>query len=370
MSTGDSRDRALDRLLRSAGRPALPTAECLDAETVAAYADGGLAGPAQAAAEAHMAGCARCQMVMATIVASSGAGEAAPAHAPGRSWWTDNLRWLVPLAGTAAAVAIWMVVPANGPATERARVEGPRTPLERESKAVAPPPMPASPPASAKEVTPEPTSELAGREPASQLRDRATLDAAAPKNEASGRSEADRLAKVEERSAGAGATPAGPPVAALEARAAETDQRPAAPPPPPAAAAAPAPALDAANRTASRIGPDELRSLDPAVRWRLADLGFVERSTNGGTSWDRVDTGVRIPLKAGACPTASTCWVVGDAGVVLRTTDALTWRPVTSPTPEPLVAVEATSEAAAVVRATDGQRFRTSDGGATWTRLP
>jgi hypothetical protein len=173
-------------------------------------------------------------------------------------------------------------------------------------------------------------------------REREEADAALRANEAPRRAEADRLAKAEAPTEPvAGVTPAAPPAAQ---------------------------ALGRADLAPSDV--PELRSLDPGVRWRLAEPGIVERSTNGGASWERLDTGVRIPFRAGACPSASACWIIGDAGVVLLTTDAKTWRRLTSPSPEDLVAVDAADATAAVVRAASGLRFRTLDGGGTWTRVP
>ena len=128
MNTGDPRDRALDAMLGRRVPSGPATAQCLDAETLAAYAEGGLSDPARADAEAHMDNCARCQTVMAAIVTSAGEIGQAPAQALGRSWWPFDLRWLMPLAGAAAAVVLWMVVPAIGPEPARARLEDPARP--------------------------------------------------------------------------------------------------------------------------------------------------------------------------------------------------------------------------------------------------
>lgn len=365
MNAGDPRDRAIEASLSQRTPPVRATAECLDAETLAAYADGGLGGSMREAAELHLASCAYCQTVMATVVASAHEVIRAPADVAERSWWSVNLRWLMPLAGAATAAVLWMVVPGGGPVTQQARTDDSATSFARESTAEAPPPTPASPPAADEKIAPEPPGVVA--EQGRQQRARAAADAAAPENEAPGRrAEADVMAKAEDRSAGTGATPAPAPSAPQEARAAETDQ----PPPPAPAAAAPAAQAFGVTNQALLASPSELRSLDPAVRWRLAEPGVVERSVDGGASWDRFDTGVRTALMAGACPSTTTCWVVGDAGVVLLTTDAQTWRRVTPPSSEDFVAVEASDGSAAIVTAASGRQFRTSDAGATWAPLP
>jgi hypothetical protein len=338
-------------------RPGPASPGCLDAETLAAYADGGLDAQALAGAEAHLAACAHCQTVIAAIVSRGDEVAGSPAVAPGRAWW-GQLRWLMPLAGAAAAVVLWMVVPDSVPARYEdtmppAIAEGPPQPSPAPEATPPAPPFDSrrpggdasAPQAAARDVAPEAANELTGRQAdREQRRERAGADLAPRTAEQPGLVDADRMAKAE---------------AIEEPKAVD------------AARAAPRPAAPAAEGALASIAlPIDLRSIDPGVRWRLVDRGFVERSTNGGASWDRFDTGVRTPLRAGACLSTSVCWVVGDEGVVLRTTDGRTWRRVSSPTPEHVVGVEAMSEAAAVVRAAGGQRFSTGDAGATWTRLP
>jgi photosystem II stability/assembly factor-like uncharacterized protein len=73
-------------------------------------------------------------------------------------------------------------------------------------------------------------------------------------------------------------------------------------------------------------------------------------------------------LTAGAAPSASVCWLVGRAGVVLRTTDGRTWRRVPFPEMTDLSAVRAIDADGNVasVSTADGRTFSTTDGGATW----
>src|SRR5688572_12242677 len=73
--------------------------------------DGGLDASSLAAAEAHASNCDRCQALLATVARTLPVGDPIGARhqAPGtfRIWqW-----WLAPLAATAAAVTLWMVVP-------------------------------------------------------------------------------------------------------------------------------------------------------------------------------------------------------------------------------------------------------------------
>src|SRR6188474_2969365 len=106
------RDAAIDRLLagratRSPGDTPDPADACLDADTLAAWADGALDAGALATAEAHAADCARCQAMLAAMARTA---PLAPARAVA-PWWKPAFRWLVPLTAAAAAVLVWTIVP-------------------------------------------------------------------------------------------------------------------------------------------------------------------------------------------------------------------------------------------------------------------
>ena len=92
------RDATIDRLLagRATRSPddAIDTTDaCLDADTLAAWADDALDAGALAAAEAHAADCARCQAMLAAMARTT---PLAPAQAVA-PWWKPAFRWLVPL---------------------------------------------------------------------------------------------------------------------------------------------------------------------------------------------------------------------------------------------------------------------------------
>ena len=126
--------------------------------------------------------------------------------------------------------------------------------------------------------------------------------------------------------------------------------------------AAPRAAAPAAGAT-----PPVIVSPDPSVRWRIAG-SVVERSTDGGSTWETASIGVTADLTAGAAPSASVCWLVGRAGVVLLTTDGRTWRQVAFPEMTDLSGVHATDASGreASVSTADGRTFSTTDGGVTW----
>jgi len=300
-----------DRLLRGAlqdAASATPSKACVDADALAAWVDGTMNGSARAAFEAHAAGCARCQALMAVMVRI----EPPPAQS---AWWRRQpFGWLVPLA-TVAALAVVVV---NLTVTVR-RSSPPASTLARSEPAaadrVAPPVAGAAPPA-----VPAPAAAAARRE------DRAAADKAIEKPRPQ---TLEARAKVKTESVAKDAVPA----AAAPAAAPLTAPPPAMAPSPaaPAPAAAPPSAQDAvarAERANARAfgGAATASSRTRSFPWRIADRK-VERTADGGLTW------VRIAV----------------------------------PDPADLVAVEATDASHATVTTADGRTFVTSDGGKTWT---
>jgi len=100
---------AMDKLLREAlaapGRDDAPPTACLDADTAAALAEGTLSSRDRHAAEAHIAGCARCQAMVAVLARTL------PPVSP-RVWWRrPAFVWLAPLTAVGAALVVWAAVP-------------------------------------------------------------------------------------------------------------------------------------------------------------------------------------------------------------------------------------------------------------------
>ncbi len=128
-----------------------------------------------------------------------------------------------------------------------------------------------------------------------------------------------------------------------------------------------APAESASFRSGAAVL--EIRTPDPAVRWRVVDGRLVQRSLDAGATWvdqDRADEGVS--LTAGVAPSTTACWLVGRAGAIVRTIDGRAWQRVRFPEPLDFTAVVAGDARTATVTAADGRQFATTDGGTTWTR--
>lgn len=357
MHTGRDRDASVERLLRQSRQArqvsAPPRASCLDAETLAAWADGTLSRDKFAAVESHVSDCPRCQALL-------GAFARTVPLAP-EPWWRHGLsvRWLVPLTAAATAIAVWVAVPRReAPVleSEQVRTEAPVSPNSQERAAEVP-------------ATPVAGVEIGAR-PDKQLDEKKDQLASAPETPSATVAlgvppAAERQARRENvapKQEGAGVDSVGRLADASSAR------PPAAPPADARSESPPASTLELSRpaATVAKAPAIEIVSPDPSIRWRIGASGVVERSTNGGSRWVAQSTGVAADLTAGASPSAQVCWLVGRAGTILRTSDGLRWQRVGFPEPMDLTAVQASDARTATVTAADGRRFSTADGGATW----
>jgi hypothetical protein len=295
----------LQRLLRrraAAEPPATASGSCLDAQTLAAWADGGLNRQELAAAEMHASSCARCLALLAAIERT------APPLAE-RSPSRLLFRWLVPLAGAAAAVALWVAIP-----------EQQAIPVARESASTA---------AADPEPVPTPPAEERGLQAVPQP------PAVPPPNVAPQpvpRARADAPPQPSARSETLSESVANAPSAESPA--------------PPAAAPAPPASFDtfadtgaaAQRRSLSKAAPLEAMSPDPLIRWRVVSGTQIDRSTNGGETWIRTAT----PAPAGMTLVGITAVDALNAtvrtaeGRAFSTTDGgITWTPVQENPPAP-----------------------------------
>ncbi|MEO8680938.1 MAG: YCF48-related protein [Vicinamibacterales bacterium] len=330
-----------------------PTNTCLDAETLAAWADGGLDPAAAAMAEAHVSSCDRCQAILGLMAKTE------PVLVPAEAPWFRRFRagWLIPLTAGVAAVGLWMIVPAN-----RSTTVPPTQPAAADEARTQP----------ANEAQTQATNEVQNQAPAATTQAPAEssrmADAKRQKQEPAA---VDQLAKnVESPTAGAKEEKAADRARADLFEARDEPARPMAAPPAPAAPAAGASAApaQALGRVNAKALSSEIASPNPRTRWRLRGGGNVEYTPDGGQTWEATPTGVTEQLTAGSSPTADVCWMVGKDGVVLLTTDGRHWQRLAFPETIDLAAVLASDSRSALVTAADGMLFRTNDGGASWNR--
>jgi hypothetical protein len=360
--------------------PAGPSDECLDAGTVAAWADDTLGRDERRAAEGHAADCLRCQALVAAMVRT------APPTAAARSWWRGAVMgWLAPLTAVAAALLVWMNLP-------RTAIVPPTKAVLREAKQELVRP--------AQDAVPGIRSDLPNRgtvnqgtnvPPPVRQQDTAKVN--------SDRQPGAALERVESPAADKFRSEVPAPLAkgfSLAAGEAAASPAPAAPPAPAAAVASPPPPVAAADsltaappsptvrRTTAAAASVNARALllearrsatlivssNASSQWRILANGAVQHSTDSGLTWEVQQTGVSVMLTAGTSPSPAICWLVGPQGIVLLSTDGRSWRRVAFPETADLVSVLATDDKIATVITSDGRGFTTTDGGQTWTRTP
>jgi hypothetical protein len=357
VSRQSDHDRTLERLLRAMPEePDGATAACVDAEQLAAWSDGSLSPAERASIDAHLASCARCLAMLAAFsdtapeVSVSVHEGSVPLRERGQTPPLGLWRWVVPIGTAAAAVLIWMVLPARPPApafaptAQVARDEAaPPAPVPQrleersadQTREKAPGQTPASPPPAALSKAGEP----AGR---SNEQDQGKRQE---------KSAQEAVSLVEERAANAGQE-------ALSDRTAAT-----APAPPPAASA---PAASVAGLRRFDAAMVDIPSPDSTHRWRIR-AGLVERSTTGGSSWQLATIPTGAIVAGGTSPAPNVCWLIGPGGTVLRTTDGLTFEAVTIAGAGTLTSIRSTDATHATVTAGDGRIYSTSDGGRNWS---
>jgi hypothetical protein len=413
-----SRDTSMERLLREAMSAEIreESAQCLDAETLAAWSDGSLPASDRSAAEGHAAGCARCQAMLATMVRTQPAAAVAQkkSGSPIRKW----LMMLGPAVAAATAVALWVSVDRSGPmqvalqknetpaaateplpqASPRAEVAAPREEAERKLDDERAARVPRSDESKLRTVE----ADKRGQYRANGARDAvAALKPAAPPppapvtpNESQTVAVGTPPVAVAPGSRAAEGPPPSPPTAltgalqqAAQSQAANSQNAQApnqqnvqtradAPAPDQRAFAdqvilIPRAAAGAAGRgqvadSRNRVGldrnesaPFELVSPDASVRWRILSGRIVQRSTDTGATWATQFTAADdVRLTAGVSPSATVCWIVGRSGIVLRSTDGRSWQRVPFPEAVDLTKVTATDARTATVIAADGRTFQ------------
>ena len=365
-------DEAIDRLLKATlrGNDPQSSAACVDAETLAAWSDGTLSTDEAGAVELHVSNCARCQAVMAVFAKTEPAAAAAVPF-----WRRWPVGWLIPVA-TAAAVAalvIWVASPAPTPSIPADRIA--RTELQ--PAPVAPPaplvPEPqtaaaAQPAATATPATPSPALPAAPQIPATTSPSASPAPPALPAPQTAAAKAAPAAAPPAPRSPEEAVTVSGsspvnevqrarPSALAADSVTAASIEIVSSAFPGPAAA------QGGAGRGGGRAGGAVIAA--PPARWRILPSGSIERSMTSGASWERVATYAPGAITGGAAPSASVCWLIGRAGIVLLAIDGRFER-LSFPATADLASIRATDARQATVTTTDGRVFNTTDGGASW----
>jgi hypothetical protein len=370
--------------------------DCFDAETLAAYQEGALAETQMLAAKEHIAGCERCQEIIALSAEPAEIGRVVPWRAgenansaaviPSanptmvrpRSGGVSQWRWLATAGSVAALLILWVAT----------RNQNPAPPLDvARNQQASPVPAPSENLAS-KQTRAEnenrvdlSTGARKETEPAAKARQNvtSTLPAApAPKTSLDG----DAIAR------------ANAPISLTAPGSLTASGRAYAPLPAARSAMAPAAADEAASNKIPETGTSaaladtvaaaptlqkqkkegapavQIRSPLADVLWRVSDAGLIQRSTDAGKTWTVQASGVVADLLAGSAPSEAICWVVGRNATILRTIDGGEhWKKVRSPSGAEISGVFATSDQQATVTA-GGQTYRTTDGGQTWSVLP
>jgi hypothetical protein len=104
----------------------------------------------------------------------------------------------------------------------------------------------------------------------------------------------------------------------------------------------------------------------PPFYWRILATDVIERSLDR-LVWEAVAIDPPVQgLAGGVAPAATVCWIIGRAGLVLVTTDGKEFTRVTQPAPVDLISITAHDAMRATVTTAGGQTFTTADGGKTW----
>lgn len=299
------------------------------------------------------------------------------------------MRWLVPALGVAAGVTLWFALQPAQPPTQTMPTQtivqsptvvpsAPGTDLEI-AQDEAPRASSSQPTLLAQRSAAELRREPGARQ--EQESDEALTASAAAPADAS-----DSTAFIIARGESPAAAQSGEARGAIEgAREGAIDSLAATAP----AAALPAPSSDAEGKAAAEtpevsflareqdailavtaLQPATFFSPDQSVHWRVGAAGRIDRSVDQGRSWQEQPSGVAADLVAGAAPSSQTAWIVGRAGVILRSTDGTSWERIAPPNGllRDWTGIEASDALHATIESQDQQRFRTEDGGRTWTQ--
>lgn len=107
--------------------------------------------------------------------------------------------------------------------------------------------------------------------------------------------------------------------------------------------------------------------INPSTGFAVGSSGMIIRTTDGGSSWDILDSGTEHDLWGVSFTDASTGTAVGNFGVVLRTTDGgSSWTVQREEPSGVLFSVSFSDADTGSAVGADGLIVRTTDGGVNW----
>jgi hypothetical protein len=419
------RDDAMAGLLkRSLAGDAGGGNDCPGPDILAAYFERSLDADETARIELHLSECVHCREQLAALDRAEGAAAVPAAHAPRRApraSWIWDWRWLAPVAAVLVLAAVWAT---RRPALTRIAEQPTQAPA---AVATSQPAQQAKQQVPSRLTAPAPNAVPAANSGAASSKTRVNPastenspieNLVAPKSieglPLSGRNFTE-LKKLPQTTPAANndstdqaansPSPAGASESVTVESAAPTVSGPAIPPSAARAPTAPAPqpniggfsagvgsgpvsaktqssnakeapALMSGYRARSEIvtatQAGELSAAhiiptpDSKTLWRIAGGGFIERSEDGGATWNGTLPKQNAYYVAGSAPSAKVCWLVGDDGIILLTPDASNWQAIPPPVRADFVAVNARNASSATVTTADGRKFTTTNRGKTW----
>jgi len=287
----------------------------VDAELLAAWSEGSLPKDEAAQVESHLADCSSCQEMLAVFARTEPPAMVPVPQVPApvvsgfrRTWW--QWRWAIPIAAAATVAAIWVAIPED----ERTAQLNPTVSPSVSERAAQPPATAADAAAPALEKKPEQKPVAPRRDASGLSENRAEKTAPAGKVDSFGPApkEQDQDLKAEAAQAPASAAAAATPPAAqgqAASQASPTQRR-----------------LEVEARSGLQRQAAEVISPDPLVRWRIVPTNRLERSTNGGKTWDVVTLPPSITPTGITAPSANTAVVTASDGRQFSTDDqGKTW---------------------------------------------
>jgi hypothetical protein len=389
-------DPNFERSLRAAARRGRTGGVHPDASLLAAYVDRGLSDTERSELETHVADCAECMEQLALL------GSVNVPEEP-QAWSLDwSLRqlmprwgWLVPVATVVVLVAIWERQP-SAPASFTPA--SPVAPAANQAASAPNETLPYTREAEERrsaDASAKPSQQFAQAPKAKDASARPQLQAAAPEGTRRQKTPqpdvaADNLAMGDKKELDAVsplqankivAAPAVPPAAApatagrahAEAAASvagRADEAKAGNQPQGGGAAPMRESVAQGALLKSAIEPSAVLASGPGVSIRRIG-SRLERSTDNGATWAVDLPDAPAGLRAGSCPTTTVCWLGGLEGTVLVRQPSGTWtRHVVADGRAAVTAIQAADGLGATVTLSDGRRFQTSDGGASWVAVP